>query len=337
MEQAESKSTTKVKSPRRRKALRLCLISSTTVVLVLLGFVASVYIYLKQPTFIGLPVKPKIQADPNLLNEHVLYLTQEVFPRDAKHPENLNRAARHIYGLFSNTSKRVREQVYSADGIEYRNVIARYGPESGPMIVVGAHYDAYKELPGADDNASGVAVLLEIARMLGQATVEHQIELVAYSTEEPPYYGTSNMGSAVHAKDLRENGVELVGMICLEMVGFYSDTQPYPDEIFEWIYPAEGNFIGIIGRWEDRHLVRFLKKGLKSTPLPVESVTMPMENSDHLSYWRQKYRAVMVTDTALVRNANYHTKGDTADTLDYNNMACVADGVFCALLNLESF
>ena len=144
------------------------------------------------------------------------------------------------------------------------------------------------------------------------------------------------MGSAIHAADLRKRDVELTGMICLEMVGFYADSQPYPDEIFEWLYPEKGDFIGIIGRWEDRRLVRFLKKGLKGTVLPVESVTMPMENSDHLSYWRQNYHAVMVTDTALIRNRNYHTDHDTADTLNYTKMAYVADGVFCALLNLGS-
>ena len=319
----------------KKKVIRLLIIGLVTIVLGVLGFVGYVINYLKLPTFGGLPIAATTRADPNRLHQHVLFLTQDVFPRDAAHPENLNRAAQHIHTLFSLTSPRVREQVYTADGIDYRNVIARYGPEEGPMLVVGAHYDAYGEYPGADDNASGAVVLLEIARLLDQASVKRPVELVAFSTEEPPYYGTSNMGSAVHAKDLRERGVELLGMICLEMVGFYADIQPYPDAMLKSLYPKHGNFIGVIGRWEDRHLVRFLKKGFKDVALPIQSCTMPMEDSDHRNYWRQNYRAIMVTDTAMVRNKNYHTKDDTAETLDYTKMADVADGVVCALLNLD--
>lgn len=330
-----SQNLTKSKSSLKKKAIRFTLISLATVTLVVLGFIGYVFNYLKLPAWGAHPKAHEIHADPHRLHQHVLYLTQDVFPRDAKHPENLNQAAQYIQGLFSQHSPRVREQVYSADGIEYRNVIAGFGPDSEPMMVVGAHYDAYKEYPGADDNASGVAVLLEIARLLGQSTVPRQIELVAYSTEEPPYYGTDNMGSAVHAVELRERNVELLGMICLEMVGYYTDTQNYPDDILAWLYPQHGQFIGIIGRWEDRHLVRFLKKGIKRTALPVESCTMPMENSDHLHYWRQGYHAIMVTDTAMVRNSNYHTENDTADTLNYTKMAYVADGIVCALLNLD--
>ncbi len=316
--------------------IRLLIIGLITIVLCVLGFVGYVINYLKLPAFGGLPIATTVHADPNRLHQHVLYLTQEVFPRDAAHPENLKRAAGHIHELFSKTSQRVRDQVYTADGREYRNVIARYGPDQGPMLVVGAHYDAYDEYPAADDNASGTAVLLEIARLLEGATVTRPVELVAFCTEEPPYYGTTDMGSAVHAKDLRDRGVELLGMICLEMVGFYSDVQPYPDDMLRHLYPDHGNFIGVIGRWEDRQLVRFLKKGFKGLALPIQSCTMPMEDSDHRNYWRNNYRAIMVTDTAMVRNKNYHTKDDTAETLDYVKMADVANGVVCALLNLDT-
>ncbi len=320
----------------KKRLFRLGLISLCTALLVLLGFAGYVYNYLKLPTFGAWPVTSAVHADPNRMREHVLFLTQEVYPRNAATPENLNRAAEYIEQQFLLSTPCVQLQPYVIEAVEYRNVIARFGPEAGPLIVVGAHYDSCKMTPGADDNASGVATLLEISRLLGQGKVQHPIELVAYSTEEPPFYGKSSMGSAIHAKDLNTRGVEVAGMICLEMVGYYSDTQPYPDDMLKWLYPKHGHFIGVIGRWEDRGLVRFVKKGIKATPLMVQSCTMPMEDSDHRNYWCQGYSAVMITDTAMVRNNNYHDLTDTANTLNYENMACVADGVACALLSKHS-
>lgn len=299
---------------------------------ILLGVV----VYLKLPTLESLSAGTEHNVDPNRLRDHVLFMTVTAFPRNYTHPENLDRVAVYIREQFLTTTSHVTEQAYRIEGIPFRNVVARYGPAAGPLTVIGAHYDAYQELPGADDNASGVAGLLELAGLLGRVDIDHPVELVAYSTEEPPFYGTAHMGSAVHARSLREANIDLKGMICLEMIGYYNERQLYPYPSLKRLYPEEGNFIAVIGRWQDRGLIRHLKKGFNGAEMPVQSVTLAIENSDHLSYWRQGYRAVMVTDTAWARNRNYHTERDTVDTLNYPNMALVVEGVFNAIANVGS-
>ncbi|MCH8215771.1 MAG: M28 family peptidase [Planctomycetes bacterium] len=321
-------------NPLKKRVLKILAIGLLTLVLGIGALIGSAVGYLKLPTLGGLPVTTTLTADPNRLQMHVLRLAQDYSPRDYLHVENLDRSAEYIKELFLQAGGRVVEQVYVARERKYRNVIATFGPEAGALIVVGAHYDAYREWPGADDNASGVAGLLELARLLGLAHLDHPVQLAAFSTEEPPFYDTDRMGSAVHAQSLRARGIEIKGMICLEMIGYYSDVQHYPDEILKWLYPEKGNFIAVIGRWEDRKLIRWLKRGFKREGgLPVQSVTMPIENSDHLNYWRQGYRAVMVTDTAWARNPNYHTARDRPETLDYQRMAGVVEGVLLALVN----
>ena len=289
---------------------------------------------LKLPTWGHLPVVKGVRADPNRLQEHVTYLSQETYGRHAGNLEVLNQAADYVEQALKQPNSRVTRQPYHADGRDYGNLIARFGPDEGTLWVVGAHYDAHQNLPGADDNASGVAGLLELARMLGQVEVKHPLVLVAYSTEEAPYYGTHSMGSYVHAASLVKSKTPLSGMICLEMIGYYCEQQRYPYPHLTWLYPKEGNFIAVIGRWQDRSLIRHVKRGFNgATDLPVQSVTLAIENSDHMNYWKHGYPAVMITDTAWARNRNYHKDTDTADTLNYDKMAGVIDGVFCAVMN----
>jgi len=226
-------------------------------------------------------------------------------------------------------------QVFDARRRAYRNVIARFGPERGSMLVIGAHYDAFCEtgdLPAADDNASGTAGLLELARLLGHHPPRVPLVLVAFSTEEPPFFGSDQMGSAVHAESLANQNV--AGMICLEMIGYYSEGQTWPNWVFELLYPSRGNFIAVGGGWKDRHLVRHVKRAMSGAGgIPVHSFTGPRETldgSDQRNYWNRGIPAVLVTDTAFLRNPHYHTRNDTFDTLDYVKMARVVDGVFNA-------
>ena len=172
-----------------------------------------------------------------------------------------------------------------------------------------------------------------IARLLGTRELTQPVILVAYSTEEPPFYDSGKMRSAVHAASVNPSDVE--GMICLEMIGYYRGTQTWPNTVFALLYPDRSDFIAVGGGWPDRALVRQVKRGIRGAGgVPVYSFTGPrqaLDGSDHINYWSRGIRAVLVTDTAFLRNPNYHTAGDTADTLDYDKMARLVDGVFRAL------
>jgi Peptidase family M28 len=270
-------------------------------------------------------------SDPAVLERHVRFLTTDAFPRHYQHPDSLNLAADYIAKSLVEAGAAVSTQTYTAGRTEQRNVIARLGGEGPPRLVVGAHYDACGELPGADDNASGVAGLLELARLLGREDLPAPLELVAYSTEEPPFFGSAEMGSAEHAAGLG-SVAQLTGMISLEMIGFYSAEQPAPSWPIRLLYPSAGDFVLITGRWEDRKLIESVKSAMRTVPkLKVESYCGPTglgsDLSDHRNYWSIGASAVMITDTAFVRNANYHLPSDTADTLDYPLMARTVDGV----------
>lgn len=286
-------------------------------------------------------------ASPIRLEKDVRYLSETLYPRGFDNIEHLNTAAKYIRETFQRSGASVSEQAVPLVGGPYKNIIARYGPQQGPRIVIGAHYDAAVAMegeqtrwtPGADDNASGVAGLLELARLLGQQAPTASVELVAYASEEPPFFRSDEMGSAVHAASLTRP-VQL--MVALEMIGFYDDapdSQRYPIAGLNWLYPGRGNFIAVVGRMQDISAVRQVKAGLLSAKtLPVYSINAPsfvpgIDFSDHLNYWPRDIPAVMITDTAFFRNTEYHLKGDTADRLDYERMALVVDGVMALLIH----
>ena len=273
------------------------------------------------------------RARPSRLLADVTTLTTGFQPRSADHPEQLDAAAAYIERAFRDAGARVESQTFVARKKSYRNVIARFGPEDGPVTIVGAHYDAFSdtgELPGADDNASGTAGLLELARLLGTGRVARPVMLVAYANEEPPFFGSDDMGSAVHARSVRN----AAGMICLEMIGYYGERQTWPNWTFAALYPSRGDFIAVGGGWDDRKLARHMKRALRGAGMRTWSFTGPrqaLDASDHRNYWQAGIPAVLVTDTAFLRNPNYHTRNDTAGTLDYVRMARVVDGVFSAV------
>lgn len=301
---------------------------------ILLPIAAVVLAYaaaIRQPVLRGIPYTAEHRADPATLRAHVVKLTS--VPHSADHPEGLRASASYIERHFRAATPRVELQDFYARRRDYRNVIARFGPEAGPLLVVGAHYDAFSALPGADDNASGTAGLLELARLLRLRPPATPVMLVAYPNEEPPFFGSEQMGSAVHARSV-EN---VASMICLEMIGYYAGKQTWPNATFELLYPDRGDFIGVGGGWQDRHLARHVKRAIRGAGgIDVYSFTGPRETldaSDHRNYWAHGWPAVLVTDTAYLRNPNYHTKRDTPDTLDYTKMARVVDGVFSAVIN----
>jgi hypothetical protein len=212
------------------------------------------------------------------------------------------------------------------------NLSVRLGGE-GKRLIIGAHYDSHADTPGADDNASGVAVVLELARALAGREDARPLELVFYPNEEPPWFRTEKMGSAVHAKSVDE--ADFAGMISVEMVGYFSDeagTQELPS-VLSVRYPDTGNFLAVIGRGDDGPLVDEVSVAIAvDERLPIHTAKLPtwvegVDFSDHLNYWARDLPAVMITDTAFLRNHAYHEPGDTPDRLDYARMALLVDGL----------
>jgi Zn-dependent M28 family amino/carboxypeptidase len=210
--------------------------------------------------------------------------------------------------------------------------------------VIGAHYDVAGDTPGADDNASGVAGLLELGRLLHQYAVplKYPIMLVVFPLEEPPFFNTRFMGSAVHAQSLAKQGQTVRLMICLEMIGYFSDapgSQRLPLPLMRLAYPTVGNFIALVSHLGSlRWLGTFRQSFEAGCSIPVEQLSAPklvpgVALSDHINYWRQGYQALMLTDTAMYRNPHYHMPTDTITTLDFKRMAEVIRGVYWTLLH----
>ena len=284
-----------------------------------------------------------IDVNPLSLKEHVVTLSETNPPR-SEDTDNLDVSAFYIKEQLAKYGD-VQEKEYTVWGIPYRNISILFGDDASERIIVGAHYDSFQGLPGADDNASGVAGLIELARLLSQARLKHSVELVAYTLEEPPYFRTPDMGSAVHAKTLKENGVDVVVMISLEMIGYFTDepdSQEYPFSLMKLFYPSTGNFVAVVGNFSGFSIVSKTKRAMKSvTSLPVRSLNAPgalagVDFSDHLAFWWYDFPALMITDTAFYRNKAYHTKNDTWDRLDYERMSEVVKGVYNAVLEFSN-
>lgn len=226
---------------------------------------------------------------------------------------------------------------YVVEGIEVENVIAELRGATIPdeIVILAAHYDSVDESPGADDNATGVAALLAIARRMREAKPDRTVRFVAFVNEEPPFFKTSDMGSWRYAKRCRERGETIVAMLSLEMLGYYDTTpgsQQYPPPLAS-LYPRTGDFIGFAGNLGSRGLVGDCVRAFEArNGFPAESAVLPemIEEigwSDQWSFWQFDYPGIMVTDTALYRNPHYHTAGDVPSTLDYDRMAVVVDGL----------
>ena len=299
--------------------------------------VMAVWWLLAQPTLRGNQLSTAT-VDTDRLKSHVRAISQTFYPRDWTHLDNLDKCADYMASHFADAGAAVESQVFSVQGRQYRNVIARFGIGQGSKIIVGAHYDAYEQLPGADDNASGVAALIELAYLLGENKLTREIELVGYVLEEPPFFRTDSMGSAIHAESVADQNI--AGVIVLEMVGYFNDergSQKYPSALLRLFYPSRANFIAVVGPWDQGGWVKKVKTGMKgATRLPVYSIRAPtiipgIDFSDHLNYWPYGFDALMITDTAFYRNMAYHSVDDELNQLDYTRMSDVVIAVFEAI------
>ncbi|TND10631.1 MAG: peptidase M28 [Bacteroidetes bacterium] len=287
-----------------------------------------------------------IRVDPEKLKSDVVFLATLQPARHSENTASLDSAASWIRAQLSAEGIISEEQVYEAGGKKYRNIICSFGPDSGERIIAGAHYDVCGERPGADDNASGTAGLLEIARQLkrNSAQLAYRTDLVFYTLEEPPYFRTTEMGSAVHARSLKAKDIKVKTMICLEMIGYFSDaedSQEYPVKLLKLFYPDKANYIAVVGKFGQGRLIRNVKRKMNSAmDLDVRSINAPaslpgIDFSDHLNYWAEGYDAVMITNTAFYRNKNYHEPTDTPETLDYKRMAEVVKGVYNVIVQMK--
>ena len=314
-------------------------LSSFAVVLAA-GLYGGLFWFLRNPALPSDVPAPLQRAEAARLEADVRFLAGLSPSRNARNAESLDEAAAYIAAAFAETGCDLDQQPYKVDQVEYRNVVCTFGPEGAPRVVMGAHYDVAGDAnPGADDNASGVAGILELARLIGAAepSLAHRLDLVAFTLEEPPFFRSEVMGSYVYARSLRDAEVPLKLMVSVEMIGYFSDqpgSQAFPFGFLSWFYPETGNFIAVVGRAWDRSLVARSKALMSLGPaLPVYSINAPaflpgIDLSDHWSFWRHGFPAVMVTDTAFFRNPHYHRSTDRPETLDYRRMALTVDGLY---------
>jgi Zn-dependent M28 family amino/carboxypeptidase len=271
------------------------------------------------------------------LRSHVDKLAVEIGERSLKRPEGLHAAAKWISNTFWAMGYEPQYQQFEVSGVKQENVILEIRGATKPqeIVVIGAHYDTVAGTPGADDNASGVAVLLELARLFRGRTPARTLRLVAFANEENPGTGAETMGSYYYAKLCKERRENVVGMLSLEMLGVYSDEEgsqryPYPFSLF---YPTVGNFLGFVGNTASRELVhKCIGSFRRHTSFPSEGCAAPQKysdinRSDHWCFWEFGYPALMVTDTSNFRYPLYHTGKDTPDKLDFDRMARVAAGL----------
>jgi hypothetical protein len=317
---------------------------------VLAGVLGYVAMFAVKPR-LGRPVpdaaaQAEIDALRERLMRHVGALGGSIGERNVFRPDALERAAEYIRGVWAEQGFAVTSERYEVAGRTCANLVAERRGDSRPdeLVVAGAHYDSVAGSPGANDNATGVATLLELSGRLRAASLTRTVRFVAFVNEEPPFFGTEAMGSRHHARRARARGDRIVAMLSLETLGYYSDapsSQRYPFPLGAF-YPSTGNFLGVVGNLASRSLVRdTLRHLMEATDFPVEGAAtfawIPgIDWSDHGSFWKEGYRAVMLTDTAPYRYPQYHSPDDRPERVNAVAFARAAHGIIETVRRLAS-
>jgi hypothetical protein len=318
---------------------------------------------LRLPAYSGtlLPLSVAQQELAGRLRGHVVKLADEIGPRSlTTTPGPLWKATAYITeqlikGGYTPTFQTFSVSGYYKDGLfgsshatqSTHNVIAELPgvPGESEIIVVGAHYDGVDKCPAANDNGSGVAALIEIARTLKQEQLNRTVRFVAFTNEESPFFRSDDMGSYRYAKACKDRGDKIAAMISLETIGYYRDkpnSQHFPVAALSLLYPTTGNFLCFVGSLNSRDLLSSCAKTfIDASKFPTQALSAPPEMkgvdfSDHLSFWRCGYPAIMVTDTAPYRYPHYHTAQDTSDKIDYDKLARVTDGMSAVVRELAN-
>jgi Zn-dependent M28 family amino/carboxypeptidase len=278
------------------------------------------------------------------LHTHINMLAGTIGERNLDRYPALETAATYIWTQFETIGYAPAAQVFEAWGKEVKNLeVTKKGRDlAEEIVVVGAHYDSVRGSPGANDNGTGVAAVLELARLLSNRRVDRTVRFVTFVNEEPPYFYSDAMGSRRYVSRSASRGEHITAMLSLETIGYYSSKEnsqlyPFPFALF---YPRQGNFIGFVGNLRSRHLVRKAIGSFRTyAKFPSEGVAAPgwitgIGWSDHWSFWQAGYPAIMVTDTALFRYPQYHTSQDQPKFIDYDNLARVVDGLAGVIADL---
>ena len=307
-----------------------------------------VWFGITQPVFSFLDESSVPEIDAGKLKGHVEELSQTYAPRTAEF-DSIRPAAHYIYRQLAkagqSSGKKPKYQAFwTVGGGRYSNVIFSLGPATAETVVIGAHYDTKNSFPGADNNASGVATLIELARALSivEKELPIRVELVAYALSEGSVLGTKDMGSFKHASMLKRKNRGVKLMISVDSVGYFtneSNSQKYPFAFMKIVYPSTGNFINITSHLQDFLHLRQVKKSFKkASSLAVHSITAPeifpnIANSDHINYWKHGFPALLISDTTSYRNKHYNTLNDTANKLNYAGMAMVVQGLYQTVMD----
>ena len=287
--------------------------------------------------FVTLIIKKQslMPANKNRLYNDVEFLTSIRPYRNYKNIESLQIAADYIEKEFRQTDLSVSRQAWKAKGNVYENIIASFQPEKKKRFIVGAHYDVFRDIPGADDNASSVAAILELARLLStyNAYIPYGIDLVAFCLEEPPFFKTKMMGSYIHAKSVNQNNTEVNGMIALEMIGYYGmlDEKTEDDKYYL--------FVSGIKKHDDfnKKVSTLLRQGSPMNSRRISFADDYRNNgpSDHRNYWKFNYPAAMIIGSGKGRNPHYHQPTDTIETLDFDVMTEAVNSIRYATFNFS--
>lgn len=296
------------------------------------------YSVLKVKGSTSVVVHPPPETRHTALYRHVEELSVNIGSRSVFEYAKLNAAKAYILATLQGMGHLPLLQDFFYQEQVFSNIIVTLPGKTDPeeVTVIGAHYDTAAGTPGADDNASAVAVLLEMCRLLKDYPPARTLKLVFFTLEEPPIFRSESMGSFVYARDAKSRGERIGAMICLEMLGYYSDKeggQSFPLPFMSLLFPSTPNFVAVVGNFSSRSLVNKVSASLRSSGgVPVETLTtfgfVPgVDFSDHRSFWKMGYPAVMITDTAFYRNPNYHKASDRIDTLDFNRLSSLLDGL----------
>ena len=282
-----------------------------------------------------------MKAQKELLYEHVEFLTSLRPFRNYENLESLEKCCDYFKSRFNGCGLTPIEQKFNVNGTEYKNIIASFNSGEQKRLIVGAHYDVCGDQPGADDNASAVAGLLEVARMVAESKPEldYRIDFVCYCLEEPPFFATNQMVSYIHAESVSRFKDKVIGVINFEMIGYFHDgPQVYPDERLKLIYPQSADFIVVVGRQKyhdfNQQVYELMKPG---SGIDVQMIDHPLVEglagmSDQRSYWEFDIPALMINDTSFIRNPHYHQPSDDIETLSFDHIREVVNSAYRAVV-----
>ena len=272
------------------------------------------------------------------LEKHIQRLAEEIGERNLKRYPSLCKAADYIENQFSDFGLKPQRQTFEVRGLDCFNIAAEIKgtKKSEEIIIVGAHYDSAQGTPGANDNGSGCAAMLVLAKHFSKTKPDRTLRFVAFTNEEPPYFQTPDeMGSSVYAKMCRDEDQNILGVISLETMGYFTDeadSQHYPPPL-DRLYPSTGNFVGFVSNIPSGKLMRqVLKSFQENSEVPAEGAALPgnlpgVGWSDHWSFWQHDYLGIMVTDTAPYRYPHYHKATDTPDKINFPVFGKVVQGL----------